>query len=1141
LHTNSVSVQAALVELFRTTYDAAVMTLRTSIAVLAAVAAATTLTMIAAGQQGSSKPAGAPRIPQAVRDRVAHDGSARVIVELNLSTGAHVAEGFLNGAAVAAQRGAIRAAQGRLRARLRNQSLREYDTVPYIALEATATDLAAMESANGDVVQVFEDEVLKPVLAESVPLVQGDQVWDAGFDGTGMMVAVLDTGVDSTHPFLAGKVIEEACYSTTSLSSKSVCPNGQAQQIGPGAAAPCLLDECFHGTHVAGIATGNGATGGVPFSGVAKNAKLMAVQVFSEIDSFLSCGGAAPCPGAFTSNIISGLERVYTVAPQYKIASVNMSLGGSLFTAPCDSEPYKPAIDNLRSIGIATVVAAGNNGSTNSLTSPGCISTAVSVGSTDKSDVVSYFSNMATFMSLLAPGGSINSSVTGGGYHVYSGTSMATPHVAGGFALLKQATPTASVSTILNALRQTGLPITDTRAGGTVTAPRIRLYQALAALTPVVNPPPTATALSPSRVPAGTAAFTLTVTGSGFNASSVVQFNGVARTTTVVSTHALSAAIDAADVASTGTASVSVFNGPPGGGASSSLTLSIDPPPTLTVSDATVGPAASDTVTLANGFGNADDLLTLAPVGSPDTTILQSTLVGAGVTTRTWTVSMPLTGGSYEFRLFINNARAATSPPVFVDGSINPAPIIGSLSPTRAFAGGGPLTLTVNGNNFVSSSTVLWNGSARPTTYVSASQLQATISNVDLASSGSAQVSVSTPTPGGGTSASLTFTIDVGPSLTVSSTSVAGGASVTVTLSNGLGGSLDWLALAATGAPNTTYLQWTYVGNGVTTRTWTVTMPTTGGTYEFRLFLNGVYTRAATSPTITVTAVPAPTLTVNSTTVVGGSALTVTLVGGAGGAQDWLAFAPVGGANTTYVQFTYVGAGVTTRTWTVTAPAAGGTFEFRLFLNGGYTRAATSPTITVTPGPPPPGASLTVNATNAVSGASVTVTLTGGAGGSLDWLALALVGSPNTSYVQWTYVGSNVTTRTWTVTMPPTGGVYEFRYFPGGGYTLGAKSPSITVTGPPPPTLSVNTTTASPGGSVTVTLTNGLGGSLDWLALASTTASATSYVQWTWVGAGVTTRTWTVTMPATPGTYEFRLFLNNSFTITARSPAVTVQ
>src|SRR5207245_2076922 len=121
-------------------------------------------------------------------------------------------------------------------------------------------------------------------------------------------------------------------------------------------------------------------------------------------------------------------------------------------------------------------------------------------------------------------------------------------HVAGAWAVLKQAAPAASVTTILNALQQTGLPITDTRAGGSVTAPRIQIYQALAALVPVVNPPPSATALSPAHVAAGTAAFSLTVTGSTFNAFSVVQWNGANRPTTVVNIHTLRAAIPASDV-----------------------------------------------------------------------------------------------------------------------------------------------------------------------------------------------------------------------------------------------------------------------------------------------------------------------------------------------------------------------------------------------------------------------------------------------------------------------------------------------------------------------------------------------------------------------------------------------------------------
>jgi len=143
-------------------------------------------------------------------------------------------------------------------------------------------------------------------------------------------------------------------------------------------------------------------------------------------------------------------------------------------------------------------------------------------------------------------------------------------------------------------------------------------------------------------------------------------------------------------------------------------------------------------------------------------------------------------------------------------------------------------------------------------------------------------------------------------------------------------------------------MQWTYVGAGVATRTWSTTMPTAGGIYEFRLFLNGGYVRAATSPPVTVSAVT-PALTVNTTTVVVGGSVTVTLTGGAGGSTDWLALAAAAGADTSYLQWTYVGGGVATRTWTVTMPTTPGTYEFRLFLNNGYSRAATSPpVVTVT-------------------------------------------------------------------------------------------------------------------------------------------------------------------------------------------------
>src|SRR4051812_33930082 len=234
-------------------------------------------------------------------------------------------------------------------------TVRPLGRFPFAALTVNAAQLQAL-LASGLVEAVAEDGIARPNLAESVPLVDGPQAQTAGATGAGWAVAVLDTGTDSSHPFLGGRVVAEACFSDAGGSGggTTLCPNGQYQQVGTGAARPCTFTStCSHGTHVAGIAAGRNAT----MTGVAPSAGIVAVQVFTNI------GGSL---GAYNSDIVLGLDQVLTFAGNgLKIASVNLSLGGSLYSTYCDSfdgGATKYAIDQLRAAGIATAIAAGNNG-----------------------------------------------------------------------------------------------------------------------------------------------------------------------------------------------------------------------------------------------------------------------------------------------------------------------------------------------------------------------------------------------------------------------------------------------------------------------------------------------------------------------------------------------------------------------------------------------------------------------------------------------------------------------------------------------------------------------------------------------------------------------------------------------------------
>ena len=174
----------------------------------------------------------------------------------------------------------------------------------------------------------------------------------------------------------------------------------------------------------------------------------------------------------------------------------------------------------MRAANIATVIASGNGGQAGAISFPACISSAISVGSTTKQNAISSFSNSASFLSLLAPGSSITSSVplayAASGFGTASGTSMATPHVAGAWAVLKSAKPTATVAELLTALQNGGLPITDARNGITKSLIQIGYDNTqLGALGLVLghgNVQPTVAITSPSDGQSFTAPATVTLT-----------------------------------------------------------------------------------------------------------------------------------------------------------------------------------------------------------------------------------------------------------------------------------------------------------------------------------------------------------------------------------------------------------------------------------------------------------------------------------------------------------------------------------------------------------------------------------------------------------------------------------------------------
>lgn len=331
--------------------------------------------------------------------------------------------------------GAAGAARTELRSAAGNGARRALQTVNAEAVKASPADATKVWEALTDTTargvratgagigKVWLDGVRKASLDKSTKQIGADRAWQAGFDGTGVKIAVLDTGVDKTHEDLKSQVVGEKNFTDS----------------------PDTADRVGHGTHVASIAAGTGAASGGALKGVAPGAKVISGKVLDD-------------QGYGTdSAVIAGME--WAVAEGADI--VNLSLGSRDFPGV---DPVEAAVDRLSAEkGVLFAVAAGNSGAGESTVgSPGSADAALTVGAVDGKDVLAEFSSRgprvgdgAVKPDLTAPGVGITAAAAPGsrldtnpgaqhpapGYLQLNGTSMATPHVAGAAALLKQKNP----------------------------------------------------------------------------------------------------------------------------------------------------------------------------------------------------------------------------------------------------------------------------------------------------------------------------------------------------------------------------------------------------------------------------------------------------------------------------------------------------------------------------------------------------------------------------------------------------------------------------------------------------------------------------------------------------------------------------
>jgi subtilisin family serine protease len=401
----------------------------------------------------------------------AADVSARVLDELRLRARVRVVVALRESEApvsdLTLRNAEIHAIQGRVLDGLDPDQFRlthRWLSLNAMAGEVTLDGLRAL-AKDPEVLMVDVDPPAYADAAETAALIRADQVRGAGITGKGVVVAVLDTGVDTDHPDLRDSIVAQECF-CTGPSGAGCCPNGTMRQSGPGAAE----DDQGHGTNVTGIITGDGR---VAPQGIAPDAEIVAIKVLDRT-------------GAGTStSILAGLDYVINNRPEVKVLNISIGLA-NLFSGACDgaasfTTAFATAINTLRGRGALLFASTGNSASSSQIAVPACIGNAIAVGAVYKNDSgsvsfgctdattgadrVTCFSNSDSQVDVLAPGAPVTSAGLGGGISTFLGTSQACPVAASVAALVYQARPGIAPGAVEAALKNTGVPITDPKNG----------------------------------------------------------------------------------------------------------------------------------------------------------------------------------------------------------------------------------------------------------------------------------------------------------------------------------------------------------------------------------------------------------------------------------------------------------------------------------------------------------------------------------------------------------------------------------------------------------------------------------------------------------------------------------------------------